>query len=155
MSEAEQEQVTAADLADLRAGMDELRTAFQDLREASTPADRREARDDVDDAEQDLAATAKRLGVSRKTLEDSIQKAKQAERRDELRPILAELLAEAKENDTTPEPGEEKDGADDAAVPASTESAKPARSPRPRVTEPDTEPVKPHWSESRVGDLVR
>lgn len=135
------------DLADLRAGMDELRQALQDLKDASTPAERREAREDADEAEQDLAATAKRLGVSRKTLEDSIQAARRAERKDELRPILAELLAEAKE-----EPPVEE-GLKPEKEPVPPASVKPVA--KPRVVAPDTEPVKPHWSESRVGDLVR
>lgn len=128
--------------------MDELRQAFQDLKDASTPAERREAREDADEAEQDLAATAKRLGVSRKTLEDSIQAARRAERKDELRPILAELLAEAKEE---PAPVDEEPETKEEPEPPA--SVKPVA--KPRVVAPDTEPVKPHWSESRVGDLVR
>jgi DNA repair exonuclease SbcCD ATPase subunit len=141
--------LTAADLAPLSEALNELREQYAELREAETPTEKREVREEIADTRDDLETLARRLGVPRKTLEESIGAAKRAERREELKPILAELLEEERER--------EQVAAEEGEPP------KPRRKPKPKPDEPagdeppvaDTEPVKPHWSEASIGELVR
>lgn len=149
--EGHSEQVTAADLAELRDGFAELREALDELREASTARERQDARADVRDAQESLDDTAKRLGVSRKQLEASIADAKRAERKEELVPIVRELFDELRA------------AADDEPEP------KPRRKPKPKpreggasadhddapATNGDSEPIVPHFTERRLSELLR
>lgn len=157
---------TRAELAELRAGLDDLADSIADLRKASTPAQKHAAKADVADAEDDLEATARRLGVSKEKLQESITAAKKAERRDELKPILEELLDEllepdddaADDDDDTPakkpaakkpakKPAAKKEPADDDdAGGAGDDDDKPAG---------DSGPLKPHWSEAPLGGILR
>lgn len=159
---------SAAELAALRGDLDELRQAFAQLQKASTPDERRQARDRVDDAEEDFEQTAKRLGVSPAKLRESIEAARKAERRDELRPLLEELLDELIDDDDD-EPALDDDAGDKAkpgkrggkgagkgkaaapAAGADGDDGSDAGTP-PAA---DTEPVRPHWSETAVGSLLR
>ena len=152
---------TRAELAELRQGLDDLADSIADLRKASTPAQKHAAKADVADAEDDLEATARRLGVSKEKLQESITAAKKAERRDELKPILEELLDELLEpddddagDDDTPakKPAAKKPAAkkepddDDDAGGAGDDDGKPAG---------DSGPLKPHWSEAPLGGILR
>lgn len=155
--------VTAAELAAVTGALDEIRAGMEELRAASTPQERRDAKADVADAEQDLDALAKRLGIPRGKLDESIRAAKQAERKEELRPIIAEILAEAEAAKADPPPDDTgddppKDDPPKADPPKETDPPKADDPPKdpPKADPPkDTEPVKPHWSERAVGDLVR
>jgi SMC interacting uncharacterized protein involved in chromosome segregation len=120
--------ITAAEAADLRHALEEIQQAQDELREASTARERAEAQENVSDAREDLDALASRLGISRSALNESIAAAKKAEQKEELRPIIAELLEETKAQE--PEP---------AAVKA----------------EPDNEPAQEHWSQRGVTELIR
>lgn len=139
--------LTKADLADLYGGLDELRQRFDDLDEAQTEREKQGARADVADAKEDLETTAARLGVSKKTLEASIAAAKRAERKDELKPLLVELLDELKADADDPD-----DGGDPDPDPAAAKNGKAKAAADPPI---DTPPVKPHWSERNAGELVR
>jgi hypothetical protein len=136
--------VTTADLAALRSAFDGLADGLRELREASTASERREAQADVRDAREDLDELAGRLGISRKTLDASIAEARRAERKDELRPIIAELLAEAKTEEPEPEP-----------KPKPKKAQPKAEEPKSDEPVPDLEPMRPHWSEQTVGNLLR
>lgn len=137
--------LTAADLAPFTQGLEELRGAVQELREARTPEERREAREDAEDAEESLEKTARRLGVSRAKLEESIKAARAAERKEELRPIMVELLEELK-GDAEPEPKPKPKPKPKAGANGRRETGEPPG---------DTAPVKEHWAEKSIGNLVR
>ncbi len=146
--------VTADDIADLRQGLDDLAGAIGELRAAQTPAAKEEARDNIGDAEADLEDMARKLGVSRTRLDESIKAARQAERKEELLPIMRELLDDIQaaaddDDDDDPDP-EPKGKAKRKRTPA------PPNEPDPAPPAPaDSEPAKPHWSESSVGGILR
>ena len=154
---------TRAELAELRQGLDDLADSIADLRKASTAGERKAARADVADAEDDLEATARRLGVSKEKLQESITAAKKAERRDELKPILEELLDELLEpdddtgdDDDTPAPAKKKPAAKKPAAakkePADDDAGDAGDDDGPLA---DSEPLKPHWSEAPLGGILR
>lgn len=150
--------LTAADLKPLADGLDALRQRFEDLDDADTPAQRREAQGDLDDAEEDLEAMAKRLGIPRKTLNESIAAARRAERKEELRPVLAELLEELKAaGDPKPPAGGDDDDDDDADGDDTDDDADPPKAkPKPRrQPEVDSQPPAEHWMERGIGSLLR
>ncbi|HEY5945538.1 MAG TPA: hypothetical protein VIV40_08600 [Kofleriaceae bacterium] len=121
-----------------------------ELREASTPTEQREAREEVADAQADLEAAAASLGISPETLRKAAAAARREERREELRPILTELLAEERER--------EREAAEaEAAAAAEAKGEKPKPKPATKSDEPevDHEPVAVHWSERGIGELVK
>lgn len=158
--------VTAAELAGVRGeiteAFDELRQGLADLKDAATPAQRQEAQGDVADAQRDLAAAAQRLGISPEKLQEAATEARKAERKEELRPIISELMTEAKE-------AADQEAADQEAQRLADEEANKTKGDGKTkddgktkkdgasVTElvPDTEPVTEHWSERGVGALLK
>lgn len=154
--EPRQQGPSADDLAALRRELAELQQGMRELREARTEPQRREARERVRDAEADLDQLARAAGVSRQALESAMAEAKRAERKEELRPIVLELLAEANE---PPPPGDGADGGagedDDAGKPAARKP-KPAPQRREAKPPPDEPPApQSHWSDRRVSELMR
>lgn len=157
------EGITRAEFDELRSSLTGLSDAVRELREARTPDERREARQDVREAEEDLDATAKRLGVSRAKLEESIAAARKAERKEELREPLRELLEELRaESDD----GDDEDG--DAGKPKPKPKPKAKRKPASSSSSSsgddgdddgagagDTEPIVPHWTERGIGALLK
>jgi hypothetical protein len=87
----ENEPVTRAEFT---SALEELRQATQELRDARTPEERQEARSDIGDAEDELTKAAKALGLSRDQLAKAASDARTAQRREELRPLVAELWDE-------------------------------------------------------------
>jgi hypothetical protein len=147
--------LTAAEAAELRRELDDLRKANKELSDAKTAADKASARDAVDEAEDDLEAVAKRIGVSPAALRKATAEAKKAERKEELRPILYELLDELEADD--PELDDDKPTDDDkpAADDKPTDSDKPAAKEKAAKPKEDAPPVRAHWSERGVGELIR
>lgn len=133
------------EVGELRQGLADLREAYEELREATTARDRDEATADIKDARADLDKIAAATGVSRKAIEHAMAEAKRAERKDELRPILAELLEEMKPEEPEPKPD------DDSTAPPKPPKEPPAP---PVEPEPDTAPRGEHWSERRVSELL-
>lgn len=145
-------------LAEMRAEMAEVKKALAELAAARTTEAKAEAREDVDDAEADLVSAAKRAGVSVGRMREAIAAARKQAFVDEynadIRSIvndeMARLLDEADEADKveeTPADG----GAADVKPAAVKGEAPPAEKPKA----PDSEPVVPHWSEKRIGEMVR
>lgn len=137
----------AEDYGALKRELADLRAAYEELRNARTPAEKEEAREDVAEAKQDLDALAKTLGISRDTLARATADAKKAERKEELRPILQELLDEMAEDE---EPEEEE-----APEPEPEKPAKVKAEPKLPKPEPDSDPSHPHWSERPISELIR
>jgi hypothetical protein len=158
---SEPEYVTKADLAE---AMGEWRSAIDELKAASTPREKEEARAEVAEAREDLDALAQRMGISRETLERSMAEAKKAERRNELAPIVTELIEaymdSLPDEDADSEGdgkgakagGSEKPGGNARSDPAKTGDT-PAQPPAKPT--PDTEPTAEHWSERAVSSLLR
>lgn len=163
--EERDEPITREEISELRNGLDTLSDAVRELREARTPDDRREARKDVQEAEEDLDTTARRLGVSRAKLEESIAAARKAERKEELREPLRELLEELRaehdkdddkdddEDDDKDDKGKKKKPAPRArrSSPAPSTDDKDDNDP-PKLDDP---PVREHWSERGIGAMIR
>lgn len=161
MSSTEPEPITKADLQALADGLDELRERFDDLDAARTPAERQEASQQVTEAKADLAATAAALGVSEETLRGAVKSARDAERKDELRGPLKELLQEIRDEEEAAARKAEEDAAAEAAANGTKPKPKAAKpksepgAPDPAPVVEDTEPVKPHWGERSVSELLR
>jgi transposase-like protein len=130
------------DLASLRSELADYKKALDELKAASTPAEKEEAREDVEDAEADLGAVARKLGISPSALRKATADAKRAEQKENLRPIIQELLDELVGDDDEDEP--EK--------PVAEEKPKRERAPK---KEADSAPVVTHWSDRSVMDLLR
>jgi hypothetical protein len=158
--------VTARELADLQSALDELRTATNELKDARTTEAKREARGDVADAEADLDKVAKSLGISREALERATKNARDAERKDELKPILRDLLKEIADEDAASGDG---DGDGDEGKGKTKPKPKPKAKAKDDGGDDDSDdgdgagdpppgdegPKRGHWSERSIGDLVR
>lgn len=154
--------VTAAELADLRAAVEALQAENEELRNASTERERLEARKGVGEAEADLDAVARSLGISREALDRAANEAKTAERKEELRPILKDLYAEIREEETQAEAqrlADEQAAAEAAkGKPKGDKPAKDAKPDKPESDElppPDDGPTAEHWGERKIGSLLR
>lgn len=138
---------------------EELRQSFAELREARTSAERREAKADVDDAEDAFERAARQLGISSDSLRKAAQAARKDERREELRPILAELLEEERERQREADEeakrkakgrprkddGKSKSAKDDDDT-GDGDGDEPAG---------DSHPTAEHWGERRLSELLR
>lgn len=154
--------ISRGEFQELADGLSELREAVQGLHAANSPAEKRDAKDDVADAEESLEQTARRLGVSRASLEKSIQAAKAAERKEELRGPLEELLQELGLSKPDPDDSDDGEGGDEKKAKAKAKARPRAAATRaaatgePPAPEPDdTAPVKEHWSERGIGAMLR
>lgn len=159
MSDPEPQQqatLTGQEASELRSALAELQDAVQELREARTAGERSDARESVQEAKGDLDAVARQLGISRETLERAAREAQQSERKNELRPILRDLLAEIERERAEAADGEEQDEED---ADAAAGKAKPRRKAKPQqeasAPAPDSAPATEHWSERSLGELVR
>jgi CRISPR/Cas system CSM-associated protein Csm2 small subunit len=150
MSTPENGHASAAEVAELRAQLAEYKQALEDLRTAQTPKEKEEAREEIRETKADLDKLASDLGISRSALEHAASEARRAERKEELRPILMELLDELPDDD---EPKSDDDASDLKAAESSTAGPTPA--PPSKKAKPDSEPVIPHWSEKSVTEMLR
>lgn len=145
---SEPEYVTKADLA---SAMQEWREAMAELREATTPKEKEEARADVSDAREDLDALAQRMGISRGALERSMAEAKKAERREELGPIVQEMIEAYMDSLPDDEDsGASKagdDGEEKTPAAAHAKGQKPEQEPPKEPKKDDSAPEHEHWSE--------
>lgn len=168
------EYASAADVAALAKGLTDLQAALEDLREAQTPRQRKDAADDVNDARGDLDAVAARLGITKEALTSAAAEAKKAKHKEELRPILVELLEEINNPDSDDgDPDDAGDGGDPPPAPKPPK-AKPAPKPKAKAAPdpadggkpdpadkpddappPDAGPVVDHWSDRSVGSLLK
>ena len=139
------------EVAELRQGLAELREAYEELREASTAREREDARGDIADARADLDKIAAATGVSRKAIEHAMAEAKRAERREELTPIVAEIVAKMREDDEAVAAAATAVTNGNGDTPKDKKKDPPAPPPPP---EPDTAPRGEHWSERRVSELL-
>ncbi|MDE2233872.1 MAG: hypothetical protein KGJ90_07265 [Patescibacteria group bacterium] len=98
------------ELDELRAAFVQLQEQFEELREARTAPERREARDDLEDAEAQFRRAARRLGLDPKQLRELHDEAARKQRRDEIRAVFAELAAEVADDDEEEAGDETKDG---------------------------------------------
>lgn len=139
-------------LAQLKAGLEEVRGLVLELKTSRQPAERAEIRQELDEVEADVEKLAKKYGLPASTIRDSIAAAKRAERKDEMRDVVRELLEEMIDAD------DEDDLVDEVADEVQKPKAKPrAPKPDPVVDEPveDTAPFVPHWGDRSIGDLLK
>lgn len=159
------EPISREEFSELAGAVTELRDAFRGLEAARTPAERSDAQEDVQDAEESLEQTAKRLGVSADTLRASVKAAKEAERKEELRPILVELLEElTKDDDAGDEPkkkphksapanggSQSSQGRRDSDAGGDRSGANAAGA----GSDDDSAPLVEHWGERRISEVLR
>lgn len=152
------------DPREFRAALDELRQGQADLRDAVSSREREDAHEQIREAKADLDTLAREMGIPRTSLDKAIAEAKRSERREELRPIIDELLeerqtaeAEARKAAAAKEKkggkgSEAKAGGRGGALPSHTEGAGTASDDEQAG---DEAPVHEHWSERRMSDVVR
>lgn len=152
--------LSAADAAALRRDLDELREAYDELREATTAAERERAKASVSEEREDLDETARKLGISRASLDQSIAAAKRAERKQEIGPIVRELLDEIADEHEKAEAEEAEREAE--AIAAGKPKGTPKPKPKPAAaadgsSEPpdDSVPIVEHWTEKRISEVLR
>ena len=150
--------VTAQEAAELRQGLRDLQQAVQELREARSEPERRHARRQIESAEADLDSLARQSGISRQSLERAMTEARRAEQKEELRPIIQELLQEERDRAESGEPPGAKPAAGEGA-PAPPDDPGRRRQPRRQQPPPPDEPPgvhdKPHWSQRSVSDWLK
>ena len=140
-------------LAQLRAGLEEVRGLVLEFKTSRQPAERAEIRQELDEVEADVEALARKYGLPASTIRDSIAAAKRAERKDEMRDVVRELLEEMIDDD---EADLELDDEAEVAKPVEKKD----KTPRPakiveEVIDEDSEPDVPHWSDRSIGDLLK
>lgn len=145
MSEPLPEGVTRADFDQLKGAVADLAAALKAREEADTAADTQAAHEDVQDARADLDTLAKELGIPVGKLREAADEAKKQARKDELRPLLLELLDEEMADPTAESPAEDEP-AEDAAKDHPTEEPAPAE---------DSAPTQSHWSERSIGEILK
>lgn len=74
--------------------MDDLATAVSKLSDAGTKTEKREAKEEVESAEESLRRYAKAHGVSMEEAEEAIHAVRRTHQRNEIREILEEILEE-------------------------------------------------------------
>lgn len=152
------------ELAALKQEIAELKGSLQTLADAETEREKKAARADVAEAEDDVAEAAKRLGLKPDQYRSAIAAAKRAQFAEEygeeidkrvgtiVEKRLQEIIDAADEGDPDPDPTG-KDGKDG--------KLKKPPPPGPKAKEPpaakppgDEAPVKEHWSERSLGRMV-
>lgn len=145
-------------LLELRQELADLRGELGALVKASTASERQDAREDVADAEADVIAAAKRAGLKPEQVTRALAEAKRAAFREEhgeeisamIRTELEALMKEAEEKEV---------GATskDEASEKQEKAEKPPKEEKPEKLEPepDVAPERPHWSEKKIGELIR
>jgi hypothetical protein len=98
----------------------------------------------VKEAKADLKTLAAEMGIDPKRLEEAAAEAQRTQRKEELRPLLIELLDEELE-DVAEDADEAEKGAAKAVKEAAEEVPKPD----------DTAPTKEHWSNKPLSELFR
>ena len=145
MSEQLPEGVTKQEFAELQGAVKDLADAFKAQQSATTAAEKKDAQEDVQEARADLDTLAKELGIPVGKLRDAAEEAKKQARKDELRPILLELLDEEMADPPAEgEPTEEEPAAEGEEEPATEE---------PAPVE-DSAPTQAHWSERSLGEIL-
>ena len=145
MSEALLEGVTKQEFAELQGAVRELADAVKAQQAATTAAEKKDAQEDVQEARADLDTLAKELGIPVGKLRDAAEEAKKQARKDELRPILLDLLDEVMADPPAEgEPTEEEPAAEGEEEPATEE---------PAPVE-DSAPTQAHWSERSLGEIL-
>lgn len=109
---------TSPELVALRKQLDRLQRDYEELRDAATPRERRDARDDVEDAQRAFEKAARRLGMDPDEIRTLTEKARE-DKLDALvdakvRAILAEQAGAAGDGDGD-EDGDDGDEKDDDA----------------------------------------
>jgi hypothetical protein len=154
-----------SELAQLRRDVAEVKDALAKLANASTPAAKERAADDVDDAEQDLAKTARKLGLPVERYKAAVAAARRQAFDDEygsaidarVDAALERLLADDGDDD-----GDGDDaGDDDKPPPAKKKRQSSSSSPdgdagddSPPPPAGDSDPKVPHWSEKPLRELI-
>jgi hypothetical protein len=166
---------SSTELAQLRADVADLKAALAKLADASTPAAKRDAREDVDDAEADLAKTARKLGLPVERYKAAVAAARRQAFEDEYSEVIDARVDAAMQRLLDEGDEGEGDGAGDESGTSDDEpggSAKGKRKPKaagadddqgddagekpkPKPANEDTDPVVPHWSERPLGELIR
>lgn len=133
--------VTRAEMDNLVHRFDELHEAMNELREAKTSREKTEARADVEDREDALERAAHDLGISAAQIREAAKRAKDEEAYGAFKRYLERHEAERAA----------------AAVDADKDKSKPKPPSKKPTTklEPDTEPVKEHWSEIPLKKLLK
>lgn len=136
-------EVTPDALAGMQRQMTELAEAVRELKEASTPKEKQEAKKDVDEASSALEAYARAHGVSVEDAEEAINKIKRDHRKSEMREILEEIFQEDEAAAAAEE--EKKKAEKEAEAAGEKEKEKPAK-PKEKVA--DAVPAGPgHWTD--------
>jgi|SRR6185437_410678 len=138
---------TRQEFADLATAVGELRDALNEQRQADSPKEREEAAADVREAKADLKTLAKELGLDPKRLEEAAEAARRQQRKDELRPLLVELLDEELADPENEGDGGGK-GEDDGKPKDGKADDDPGKEP-PK----DSEPKVDHWSDRPLSSL--
>jgi hypothetical protein len=149
------------DVAALKLEVAELKASLQTLADAETEREKKSARADVAEAEDDVAEAAKRLGLKPDQYRSAIAAAKRAQFAEEygdeidkrvstiVEKRLQEIIDAAEEVEGEPPPAGEPKGGKPAEPPKAKEP--PAAPPKPEGDDP---PVKEHWSERPLGRMV-
>ncbi len=136
--------ISRRELATLTGRLDDLQSAQDELRSASTPAERQEARGDRDDAEDAFERAARAAGMDRADIVKAVRAAKDEQAYGSFKKMMDRYLGELPSDDK-PDPKPRKRSQ------AGTSKGQPAQDGPPA----DTGPTHEHWSERRVSDIVR
>jgi len=142
-------ELTRADFDRLEARLGELAEAQEEPRAARTPGTRQESREDVADAEDAFTRAAKAAGLDRAQIVQAVQAAKEEAQYDGFKKMMDRWVGEQVDDE---EEGKPKKPARKRSQgkPDSSQAGQSNGGP-----EPDSAPVKPHWSERSLSDMLR
>lgn len=141
----------------LESSLNDLATAFKDFAAANTAAEKKEAREDIEDAEDEIERLAKQAGVH----PDAIRKARQDAEYARLKPHIERYLDELPPETDSSAPtedegaGEREPKADKKPKPDKRTESEQVPDPPAEPPTPDEGPTHPHWSERGIGELIR
>lgn len=139
---------------ELRQSVGELRAAVEALRTAQSPAERREARSDVDEAEAAFEQYARAMGISVSDAHDAIEKIKETRRKEELRGVVREIMDELLEAEDPSGPDPNADPADPQAdpndPPADELKVKREKKPVKKEDSPPSGGASGHWLDRKL-----
>lgn len=140
---------------ELQAALGRIQSLEQEIEDAKTRREEEAARREQREERDEAAAIAERVGIPRARIQEAIEAARRADEKERLRPVIGELMQEARDAQAAEE---------EAARAAEEEEKKTRRPSRARAARDDDDtngkvedsaPAMPHWSERALGDLLR
>jgi hypothetical protein len=142
--EEQEEPVSRAELSALSEKLDRLSAAFDERREADSPRERERAEKKLERSEDIFERAAQRAGMTREQITKAVAAAKEEQEQEAFsRRMDRWLEGQDGEKKEKPKPRKRAAARRDGGKPAAQEE------------EGDSAPLKPHWTERSLSEILR